>query len=365
MTVAIIQQRMTDSQSARLKRAMKRVQAVEEQTVFDAVPIDKIFADAYTRPVSAVKVKAMAENFDTDKIGAIMLSLRDDGRYAVIDGHHRLQAARIAGVETVPARVYIDLTYEEEAELFVAFGTIKQPSAADRFRARLESKEAGAINIRAILLKHGMDVNLDSQASIPNTTRAVAALDKIDRLYGGVVLDGTLALLRECFGDEDPAFHHLSLMGTATFWARYRLKIERDKLVVKLKKLGVNRLVRAAESLREVGEVPSPPIAFAKAILYEYNRSRSHKVEWIERLITERVRESYSAIQRKKSGRTILEQQVLAALGERGSSILDLSERLKQRRNRIDRTLEDLKKRGLVREAGKDGRHTLWARSLV
>lgn len=88
-----------------------QLRAIEEKTLFEWVNILDTFVANYGRPLSETRVKSILKHFDPLGLGTILLSMRDDNRYAIIDGQHRIAAAMEYGMTSVPSRVYIDLSY--------------------------------------------------------------------------------------------------------------------------------------------------------------------------------------------------------------------------------------------------------------
>ena len=72
--------------------------------------------ETYQRPQRGHE-KEIAKHWDKKKAGALVTSYRD-GKLYVIDGQHRLLAARIVGEESMPCQIYEGLTEAEEASIF-------------------------------------------------------------------------------------------------------------------------------------------------------------------------------------------------------------------------------------------------------
>src|SRR5678816_4009382 len=89
--------------------------ATPEGTLFDVAPISQMFIatyldkTGYARPIRPSWVKKLVSDWDVRKMSPVILSLRPDGQYAIIDGCHRVEAARRVGMTHLPAFVYLYL----------------------------------------------------------------------------------------------------------------------------------------------------------------------------------------------------------------------------------------------------------------
>jgi Family of unknown function (DUF6551) len=258
---------------------MPLTQDVRDQTLFDWVPLDdRIFAAPYSRPVRRWQVDRLRRNWSLKKVGTVYLSLRADGRFAILDGGHRIAAARLEGEKAVPARVYIDLTYEEEAGLYNDFATQNRQSALDRFRARVEAQERAALEIRDCLRLRGLQIRTGHAYGYVN---AVYALDHVYTDHGLVILDASIDLLHKLWGGDQRAYAAWAIEGTAAFWVRYGRIVDRDRLCHRLQTVGLEVMIHESANMRTV--VQHSRYHWGRAMVNIYNqglRSRSRLEEW-------------------------------------------------------------------------------------
>jgi hypothetical protein len=133
-----------------------QLRAILDNNVFiEWVPVDQIDRTPYARPISTTMLKRMVEAAKTqtrkqtqDNLGIVTLTLQPTGRYNCVDGNHRTALARALGLETILARIVIDLSPEQEAQLFEMIHTVNLPTAQDRFRARLYRYDPVAMDIQ-------------------------------------------------------------------------------------------------------------------------------------------------------------------------------------------------------------------------
>lgn len=131
--------------------------------------------NGYQRLIRSRKLQDMVKNVDRAMIDPILVSMREDGTYWCIDGHHRLEAARQRGETTIKCRIVYGLTIEEEAELFVKMAKGRSEiTAYDTYRADLAAKDPNALAVRDMLAAFGF--------RFVDTTRRVKTM-RDDRLY--------------------------------------------------------------------------------------------------------------------------------------------------------------------------------------
>lgn len=223
--------------------------------------------------------KRIANSFDSNALGVLVVSSRGNHNY-VVDGQHRLEALRLLGKDTmVECLVYQDLTKEQEAALFVKLNHSKLVTAIDKFNVSLTAKDEEAVAINKICEANG--VTVAGGRNDANYTGAVAVLAKIysgrivkieTEIDGPNLLKQTLACLRAAWGNEDNAFHGTVMSGLAAFLARHGGEIDFARLVRLMKKYsgGSAGLIRSARSLKDIRRVPIIP-ATASIFVDMYN----------------------------------------------------------------------------------------------
>ena len=256
---------------------------LDRDTIGEWVPVGSMFVAPYGRPVSQAKINNLLRaGFDLEKVGVILVSLRDDGRYAILDGNHRVQAARQVGITAMPCRVFLDKTYREEAELYNAFATVNKQTALDRFRARLEAGELAATEIDGMLRRHGMRVAIHGPG-----VGAVAAVFQLDTVYthhGPRFLAEVVDLIYDAWDTSARGWTSKTLAGMTTFWMRYRTTADRARLVDRLRLHTPEILLREAGLLRP-SLTPDAGSAIGRAIWQIYNTGlRSNALsDWVDR----------------------------------------------------------------------------------
>lgn len=86
---------------------------------------DLVVDERYQRPLYAANWKAItkiATEFMWSRFSAVLVAPIEGGRYAIIDGQHRVHAAAMRGIEQVPAMIVL-IRSEEQAKAFVDVNT--------------------------------------------------------------------------------------------------------------------------------------------------------------------------------------------------------------------------------------------------
>lgn len=161
------------------------------------LPANELHPDVrYQRPFHKSIKDKIVKNFDIKALDPLMVNLRDDGKYYVIRGQHRLSALRELFGDTVlvPCIVYIGLSHEEEAQLFYSEDMLrKRVRPEERWLSRIEGNEPLALEITAMAEEVGWALNPSDGPASKNTIRAVGAVERVVRRHG--IETGKLALM--------------------------------------------------------------------------------------------------------------------------------------------------------------------------
>lgn len=248
---------------------LDRLAQIDECTFLERVAIADMFVAEYGRPIGYGQIGRMLKSgYDPRKLGIVTTSMRADGRHALLDGNHRRHLAHHHGETHMLARVFIDLTYEEEAKLFAALNTVKPPSALDRWRARIEYAEPVAVEIAGVLADNGLRVGSTTKGTAPGAVAAVVALERIYHQRGVNELRECLTILRGAWDLDPSAFTNKMLEGLSHFWARYRGDANISRLVEQLQKTTPHRIQAQAGAL--LGPQESAYTAVGKQIVQIY-----------------------------------------------------------------------------------------------
>ena len=240
------------------------------------VDLDQIFLDeTYGREPSRKRLEKLIANWDRDKVGVLMVSLRNDGRYASVDGWHRVLAGREAGEEHLPARVYLDIGVAREAELYVAFNADRlRPAANDNFKGRLRAADTTALLIDAAVRSAGLSINLGRREG-GGIIRSVTSLERSYAALGDHLFAELLHVLYSAWGREQSAYQSPMITALMSFLKRYgdHEHYSSSRLIDVLKESGVHVLLRAGAAAREsIVKTDTLGLAVGQVIWAHYNR---------------------------------------------------------------------------------------------
>ena len=136
----------------------------------------------YQREASSPhKVNEIAGNWDWALVGVLLVSMRADNSFWIIDGGHRYRAAlKRRDVIELPCMVFDQLDQSKEARVFVGANTMKSVvKALDLHKAALQAKEPLAVLVNEILKKHNYRAAKSSQKSEAHLFAAVNTLRRL------------------------------------------------------------------------------------------------------------------------------------------------------------------------------------------
>jgi len=263
------------------------------------VPVSSMFVhfrtepDGYARPLRMPRVNKLVSEWDAQAVGVLLLSMRNDGRMAVIDGQHRKEAAHRMGVTHMNALVYIDLTIEDEARLYRKFGDYLKQTALDRFHAGLTEGVPAYQEIASVIVRQGLHIP-HSTGNTTNKVVAVDALITVHRVYGLGILSQTIGLLHDAWAGEPRAYRAMVVTGTAAFLARFSAhpNYNHKRLVQRMTRQGVSALERRAWAIRDGSLASNPNFAWGQALLglHDFREPEGSELgEWPRRHFTEQA----------------------------------------------------------------------------
>lgn len=245
---------------------------------------DKLKVDpSFQRPLNDRKVAKIAAEFDPDAVGVVYVSKRTDGEYVILDGQNRIAAIRRIGWgdQKVPCMVFVGLTLEQEARLFVEFNDLRtRPRPIEIHKANVVAGDVVSVGIERILEKHGLRF-----ATGPGNG-AVVAVGAVKQAYergGPESLDFAIDTIVRTWGYNTENFNGEVLRALTLLAARYGQDLDQDRLIKALSKHTVPALVQRAKVLRAEfagGELIS---VVAQIILKHYNYRNASHLAWEDR----------------------------------------------------------------------------------
>lgn len=173
-------------------------------------PAELNLDDSYQRSTdngaSQALIRKIAQGWDWRMCLPLVVSKRDDGSLWVIDGQHRLAAAKLRGdIPFLPCCVAVYGSVADEAAMFVAMNrTRKAMNRLDDFHAAIASGDSEAIEIAGLITDAGFTVSrkTGSQSWVPGEVAFTSAIAKVLRKHGAKVCADALRTMAEAFPDE-------------------------------------------------------------------------------------------------------------------------------------------------------------------
>lgn len=169
----------------------------------DELNIDESYQRSLDVAASQTLIRKIAMYWDWGLCQPLFVARRDDGRLYVVDGQHRLAAARLRGdIWQLPCVVSSFASAAEEAASFVALNQMRRPlNRLQLYRAAVAGGDPEAIAIQAALEANGLWIGSSPTLKLqkPGALTCVAALENCLRAHGPGVLLAALNALAQSF----------------------------------------------------------------------------------------------------------------------------------------------------------------------
>lgn len=190
------------------------------------------FDPAYQRQLIPARVKSLVAEWSDDNVGAITVSIRDDGKAYVIDGQHRVRAAMELGKgqQKVLCHVYTGLTVAEEAYKFLVLNNTRSVTPIDRYRAGLTAGDPVYVGVHDILSEFDLRINNGASDGVLRCVSKAVALYERDP----DALRSVCAVLTGAWGTRVSAFEQVIFTAAGQVVTRYNGELDHARLVKKL-----------------------------------------------------------------------------------------------------------------------------------
>jgi hypothetical protein len=161
----------------------------------------------YQRSVEAgdsqTLIRRIAQFWNWDLCQPLVVSRRDDGTLYVIDGQHRLEAAKLRGdIPQLPCVIVAYTSAADEAASFVHLNQQRRPlTKLDLFKAAIASEDPVATAIMTALTDAGLSVapHMTSTAWKPGQVGNIGGIEASWRRHGPIVTRAALVALAQAF----------------------------------------------------------------------------------------------------------------------------------------------------------------------
>lgn len=287
-----------------------------------ALPVDQLMVDAsYQRDLDEYRVNKMADTYDIALIGIIEVSARPGGKFAVLDGQHRVAAIRSVAIGTanenphVACRIHSGLNQLAEAKLYHQLNTTRrQLTGWDRWVARRGAADQDVLDIEAAARQHGLVIGMQAG---DNVLRATKACENVVALGGLSLLTETFGLIRATWPGDQAALDGAIIHGVAHVLHSYtREEIDFGRLTTALAGILPRQLTARAVAVRELHQGTKDRLT-AYVIVERYNAAKGPKLQ----AFFERVKPLSKAKTQKARNEELERNRILTWAAESGLSV--------------------------------------------
>jgi hypothetical protein len=219
-------------------------------------------------------VAELMRNFNERDLGTPEVSYRD-GRYYVVDGQHRVTAARRKRGDgfVIVCKVHYGLTAEEEAEMFMAINEDRlRMDNATRIEQAIRAQDEDFNRLRRLVSLGGFDFVQRGQKKQWNQFSNHTVLFRILKAVGEEAFIQGLQLIADTWRGDSSASHTEMVWGAAEFMRQYGNQIDYARAIKQLKCIRCADVRSAAKASTSVqGRVPSKEIALVLVRVHNFN----------------------------------------------------------------------------------------------
>lgn len=167
----------------------------------EQLKVDPAYQRTLDTGPSQALIRRIAVHWNWDLCQPLVVAMREGGELFVIDGQHRLEAARLRGdIQQLPAVVVRYASAADEAASFVHLNQQRRPlSKLDVFKAAVASEDPEAVAIAEAIAAAGPRVVGHGTFTTPDSISNIGGLEQAYRRHGAAVLQAALEVLREAW----------------------------------------------------------------------------------------------------------------------------------------------------------------------
>lgn len=232
-------------------------------------------------------IRKIAMFWNWDLCQPLVVARRDDGRLFVIDGQHRLEAARLRGdIAQLPAVVVQYASAADEAASFVHLNQQRRPlSKLDVFKAALASGDAETAAIVAALTENGLSIAGTTNHKFwkPGQLVNIGGIERSWRTHGPDVTSTALRSLSQAWAGTIFQYAGTAFTGIAAVCAAEMPRgkaFPHDRLERFIAMLGRRKLADwRSDIMRARGEDPNLTMPKASEVVLRKAWARENGVE--------------------------------------------------------------------------------------
>lgn len=249
-----------------------------------ALPVDSLIVDGtYQRDLDEHRVNKMADVFDLALVGIVEVSARPDGKYAVLDGQHRVATIRNVAIGSpnenphIACRVHTGLNRLSEAKLYHQLNTTRrQLTGWDRWVARRGAADPAVLDIEATAHRHNLVIGMQAGN---NVLRATGSCEKVVELGGLALLSEVFEVIRAAWPDDQAGLDGAIIHGLGHVLHSYtRDELDLARLTAGLAGILPRQMTARADAVRELHKGTRDRLT-AHVIVERYNSIKGTRLQ--------------------------------------------------------------------------------------
>lgn len=252
-----------------------------DKRIIKIVNLCDIHIPEFQRHIDYVRAKKIANNFNMLKFDLPILYKTNNG-YGVIDGNHRIAAAKIIGMKSCECAI-VSVTDEEAAKLFYTQNENKKTiKPYDAFKAKLIAKTPEALDILNVIIMTGY--RIDSKGNDAMSLCAISAIEKIYEDYSSQGLKDVLEIISKTWPGDEKSKRWEMLRGVALFIdiCKRQNLWNKSEVIRKLSTTSTIQILQNASARTINGSGKHVLIAEVLVEIYNKKRKESSKLKYIK-----------------------------------------------------------------------------------
>lgn len=203
--------------------------------------IDPVYQRSISAAASQTLIRRIAQFWDWSLCQPLAVAKRDDGALFVVDGQHRLEAAKLRrDIDDLPCVVTAYANSGDEAAAFVALNQQRRPlGKIDLFKAALAAEDDTATAIARLLTQAGLHLapHTNFTAWKPGMVSNIAGIEAAFRAHGERVTGVALRALAQAFAGQVLRYAGSlfpGIVGCVVQEVRIEGRVDLDRLVAAL-----------------------------------------------------------------------------------------------------------------------------------
>lgn len=234
------------------------------------------------RPVNELHVRRIVRDFNSDAFGILTVAPRADvpGRFWVVAGGHRAEAAKRMGVTHVLCVVMSDSSDQAMAQAYMDEQTQRNQHPTIKHRIALVAGDPVATGTDDVCTEHGFHIPTTGGGNTYKSRGTVACIKPLYALYGDGVLGEALEILNDAFDASFESAQGWLIAPLGKFLVHKNdcvkdgmCKYDRQSFITALRRTGVPDL-RSAINARKSFTSETNAFAGADVLIGIYNKGK-------------------------------------------------------------------------------------------